>query len=105
MFTGSLVVRPARYTPEKGLHHADNTDVHHIWALLGGYAKERLLLPRTAEDIQEKIGNFRIAEHSSAASLFATTVIRCTKSAHSRLFPNMSVRASAPKSSRASFGR
>ena len=62
MFKGSLVVRPARYTPEKGLHHAENTDVHRIWALLGGYAKERLLLPRTAEDIQEKIGNFRIAE-------------------------------------------
>ena len=62
MFNGTLVVRPARYNPEKGLRHADNSDVHNVWSLLGGYAKESLLLPRTEEDIQEKIANFRIAE-------------------------------------------
>ena len=62
MFQGKLVVRPAVYDPDKGLRHADNSDVHNVWALLGGYARESLLLPRTEEDIQEKIGNFRIAE-------------------------------------------
>ena len=62
MFQGKLVIRPAVYNPDKGLRHADNSDVHNVWALLGGYARESLLLPRTEEDIQEKIGNFRIAE-------------------------------------------
>lgn len=62
MFNGTLVVRPARYNPEKGIRDEENCDIHRIRALLGGYAKENLLLPRTEEDIQEKIANFRIAE-------------------------------------------
>ncbi len=62
MIQGKLVVRPAVYHPDAALGDCANSDVHHIWELLGGYAKESLLLPRTEEDIQEKIGNFRIAE-------------------------------------------
>ena len=62
MFNGTLVVRPARYNPEKGIRDEENCDIHRIRAILGGYAKENLLLPRTEEDIQEKIANFRIAE-------------------------------------------
>lgn len=44
------------------LRPAVENDVENIWSLLGTYAKERLLLPRSQEDIKERLMNFRIAE-------------------------------------------
>jgi len=47
----SIAVRPAR--PE---------DVDGILELLDSYAKDRVLLPRTREDLLSRLGNFLIAE-------------------------------------------
>lgn len=44
------------------LRPAGQDDVENIWSLLGTYAKERLLLPRSQADILEKLKNFRVAE-------------------------------------------
>ena len=48
---GSLVVRPAV-----------EADVDNICNLLNEYAREKLLLQRTHEDILEKLKNFRVGE-------------------------------------------
>lgn len=44
------------------LRPAGLDDVQQICSLLGSYARERLLLPRSQDDIAERIRNFRVAE-------------------------------------------
>lgn len=44
------------------LRKANENDVMNIHDLLAVYAKDRLLLPRTPEDLRERIGNFSILE-------------------------------------------
>ena len=62
MFKGTLTIRPAVCDPSEDFDSPKNADIRNICSLLGGYAEEKLLLPRTHEDVEEKIANFRIAE-------------------------------------------
>ena len=54
MFKGTLTIRPARCNPASGFDEPENADIRNICSLLGGYAKEKLLLPRTHEDVRRK---------------------------------------------------
>ena len=56
------VIRPAKFDQKLAPNHPVNADVMKIYHLLNIYAAEHLLLSRDAEDILEKIRNFRIAE-------------------------------------------
>lgn len=52
----------SRILSELSMRPAHSGDIENIWSLLGTYAKERLLLPRSQEDIASRLKNFRIAE-------------------------------------------
>ena len=49
---------PAGFT----LRKANESDVMNVHDLLAVYAREKLLLPRTPEDLRERIANFSILE-------------------------------------------
>ena len=60
--SGECVIRPAEFDQKLAPNHPVNADVMKIYHLLNVYAAKHLLLSRDAEDILEKIRNFRIAE-------------------------------------------
>jgi len=47
---------------ELRLRKAEEKDVEHIWSLLAEYSKQRLLLPRSHEEIRKHLGVFIVAE-------------------------------------------